>query len=158
MTLKVIQSHIRPPLCQHLASTFVFGLTYSLSMPLYLFSLSHLLLSFSFPQTPYRLPPYIGIITTLQPQRTKKFLRGNSCSLSLSSPHLILLSLYASLSFLFLSYFFSVSIFSIPPPNPTLALYPPYASLSFLSPSFFFSLFVTLTYILMDNYLSLFYC
>ena len=68
-----------------------------------------------------------------------------------------LLSLYASLSFLSLSH--SSSLFLFPPPlhTPTLALYPPYASLSFLSPSIFFSLFLTLTYVLMDNFLSLFY-
>ena len=45
--------------------------------------------------------------------------------------------------------------FSTHPPS-TSASYPPYASLSFLSPSFFFSLFLTLTYVLMDNFLSLF--
>ena len=76
-----------------------------------------------------------------------------------------LLSLYASLSFLSLSFFFShsfssypsyaslsfllffftLSLFSTPLlPTPTLASYPPYASLSFLSPSFFFSLFFNL--------------
>ena len=43
------------------------------------------------------------------------------------------------------------------PPPPTSASYPPYASLSFFSPLFFFSLFFTLTYVLMDNFLSLFY-
>ena len=75
----------------------------------------------------------------------------------LSSPLLLLLSLYASLSFLPLLFFFSLSFFPSPLPISTLALYPPYASLSFLSPSLFFFLFLTLTYILMDNFLSLFY-
>ena len=42
--------------------------------------------------------------------------RGNSCSLSLSSPLLLLISLYASLSFLSLSFFSSLSLFSTPPP------------------------------------------
>ena len=44
------------------------------------------------------------------------FLRGNSCSPSLSSPLLLLLSLYTSLSFFSLSFFFSLSLFSPPPP------------------------------------------
>ena len=60
-----------------------------------------------------------------------------------------LLSLYASLSFPSLSFFFSLSHFSSlflffqPPPLPstdTSAFYPPYASLSFLFLSFFSSL------------------
>ena len=84
-----------------------------------------------------------------------KNLRGNSCSPSLSSSLLLLLSLYASLSFLSLSLSFFSSLSSTPS-TPISALYPPYASLSLLSPSFFFSLFLTLTYVLMDNFLSLF--
>jgi hypothetical protein len=65
---------------------------------------------------------------------------------------------YASLSFLSLSFFSSLSLFHITPPNPTptSALYPPYASLPFLSPLFLFSLFLILTYVLMDNFLDLF--
>ena len=103
-----------------------------------------------------------------------------SHSLSLSMP-LYLFSLL---------FFFSLSLFFIPPPaTPKSALYPPYASLSFLSLSFFSSLslflyphpyiglislstlwisifslslilllllFLTITYVLMDNFLSLF--
>ena len=45
----------------------------------------------------------------------KKISRGNSCSPSLSSPLLLLLSLYASLSFLSLLFLFSLSLFSTPP-------------------------------------------
>ena len=127
-----------------------------------------------------------GHITTLTDAADKNFLRGNSCLPSLSYPPLpspfltlyLCLSIFSPSLVLLLSFFFffppypyirlistlCLSIFSLflilffpsPPLNPTLALYPPYASLSFLSPSFFFSLFLTLTYFLMDNFLSLF--
>ena len=81
-----------------------------------------------------------------------KFQRGSLAhcpSPPLPSPSLTL-SIF-SLSLILLLHF----SFSTPPPS-TSASYPPYASLSILSPSFFFSLFLTLTYVLMDNFLSLF--
>ena len=70
-----------------------------------------------------------------------------SFSYSLSMP----LYLFSLSLVLLLSFFFSTHS-----PPPTTASYPPYVSLSFLSPLFFFSFFLTLTYVLMDNFLSLF--
>ena len=88
-----------PKSCYHICFwTDLLSLYASLSF----LSLSHLLLSFSFPETPYRLPPYNGIITTLQPQPTKKF-RGRTLAHCLSPP----LSFSYSLSMPF--YLFSVS-------------------------------------------------
>ena len=108
-------------------------------MPVYLFSLSLiLLLSFSFSRSPLLSTPLNRRNKHPKAVANKKNSRGNSCSPSLSSPLLLFLSLYASISFL--SFFFTFSLFFHPPPTPTLALYPPYASLSFLSLSFFSSL------------------
>ena len=123
----------------------------TLSMPLYLFSLScssSLFLFF------HPLLPSIPL-NRLNNQPTaaadKKMLRGNSC-LFLSPP--LSFSYFLSMPLYLFSPLYSSSLFLFFPP--TLASYPPYASLSFLSPSFFFSLFLTLTYVLMDNFLSLF--
>ena len=118
--------------------------------------------------------------------KNQHFLRGNSCSPSLSSPSLTLslcLSIFSLSLILLLSFSFfhhpyigristlCLSIFSLslvlllsfsffhtsPYPTPTSALYPPYASPSFLSLLVLLhSFFLTLTYVLMDNFLSLF--
>ena len=74
----------------------------SLSMPLYLFS-----------PPPLPSTPYISVTTTLTEAADKKFLLL-TISL-LSSPLLLLLSLYACLSLFPLSFFFSI-FFSTPPP------------------------------------------
>ena len=87
---------------------------------------------------------------------TSKVIRGLKISKGIS----ISLSLSFSYSLSMPLYLFSLSRSSFlffPAPTPTLALFPPYASLSFLSLLFFSSLFLTLTYVLMDNFLSLFY-
>ena len=78
-------------------------------------------------------------------------------SLSRPSSLLLFYSLCLSTFSLSLILLLSLSFINPPPPTHTSALYPPYASLYFLFPSFFFSLFVALTYVLMDNFLSLFF-
>ena len=153
-------------------------------LSLYSSTFSHsLVLLLSFPPTPLPSTPLNWCNNHPIAAADKKKIRGTlahrlspplsfSFSLCLSISHssslflffpspltstLALYPTYASLSFLSLLFFSSLSLFSIhPPPTPTLALYPPYASPSFLSHSFFFSLFLTLTYVLMDNFLSLF--
>ena len=82
-------------------------------------------------------------------------LRGNSCSPSFSYPFLLLLSLYVSLSFLSLLFISSLFLFSIlPPPLHRPYIHPMPLYLFSLPRSS--SLFLTLTYVLMDNFLSLF--
>ena len=85
--------------------------SYSLSMPLYLFSLSFFSLSL-FP------PPLPSIPLNRRNNHPiamadKKILVGNSCSRP--SPLLLLLSLYASITFFSLMFFFSLSLFPSSP-------------------------------------------
>ena len=151
-------------------------------MPLYLFSFFS---SFSLLlPPPLASTPYIWVITNLQPRLTK-ISSGNSCSPSLYSPLLLFLFLCLSIFSLSLVLLLSFSFFhpSLPPPlyQPYIHPMPLYLfslvlllSFSFLHPHPYIGListlwisifsislvlllllFLTLTYVLLDNLLSL---
>ena len=72
------------------------------------------------PLPPLPSTPYISVITTLTEAADKKFLLLNVSLLS--SPLLLVLSLYACLSLFPLSFFFSISFFPPLLPSPSLTL------------------------------------
>ena len=119
--------------------------------PLYLFSLLFFSLSLFLP-LPLSSIPLKRRNNHPTATADKKCLTGNSCSRP--SPLLLLPSLYASLSFLSLMFFFSLSLFT-PSSLHWLHIHPMPLYL-FSLPCSYSLFFLTLTYVLMNNFLSLF--
>ena len=136
----------------------MFDLNFSINPLLSLYaSLSFLSLLFFFSLSLFQPPPLHRRNNHPTAANDKKISKGELLlTVSLLPSPSLTLSLCLSIFFLSLVLLLSFSFFHPPPTTPTSALYPPYASLSFLSPLFFFSLFLTLTYILINNFLSLF--